>query len=256
MLDSLFIVDSNGCVVIEKHWRQLVPRRIVDELVVAVTSEVAAAAAAAAASAAQTAAAAAGETNGAGSSAEALSSGSLASVLPADAPAAAAASLAGRPADGVLPPITSIEQYKMLYISRFGLLFVAAVSTEAGPTTKASPASIFFFLHQIVELFTDYFVGISEVTLKENFVIVYELLEELVDYGSPYITEPCLLKDMIPPPSLLSTMINAVSIGTQFSSKQPTGTVSTVPWRPTGLKYTNNEIFFDIIEELDVIVDK
>lgn len=33
-------------------------------------------------------------------------------------------------------------------------------------------------------------------------------------------------------------------------------TMSSVPWRKTGAKYSNNEIYFDIIEEIDSIVDR
>jgi AP-3 complex subunit mu len=29
-----------------------------------------------------------------------------------------------------------------------------------------------------------------------------------------------------------------------------------VPWRRTGVKYTNNEAYFDVIEEVDAIIDK
>ena len=31
--------------------------------------------------------------------------------------------------------------------------------------------------------------------------------------------------------------------------------MSNVPWRKSGAKYSNNEIYFDIIEELDSIID-
>ena len=36
----------------------------------------------------------------------------------------------------------------------------------------------------------------------------------------------------------------------------PSGQLSNVPWRRTGVKYTNNEAYFDIIEEVDAIIDK
>jgi AP-3 complex subunit mu len=40
------------------------------------------------------------------------------------------------------------------------------------------------------------------------------------------------------------------------SSTLPTGQLSNVPWRRTGVKYTNNEAYFDVIEEVDAIIDK
>ncbi|KAM9804263.1 AP-3 complex subunit mu-1-like isoform 2-T2 [Neosynchiropus ocellatus] len=36
----------------------------------------------------------------------------------------------------------------------------------------------------------------------------------------------------------------------------PTGQLSNIPWRRTGVKYTNNEAYFDVIEEIDAILDK
>lgn len=36
----------------------------------------------------------------------------------------------------------------------------------------------------------------------------------------------------------------------------PDGSLTNIPWRKMGVKYTNNEIFFDIVEEIDCIIDK
>jgi len=41
-----------------------------------------------------------------------------------------------------------------------------------------------------------------------------------------------------------------------MSDTLPTGQLSNVPWRRTGVKYTNNEAYFDVVEEIDVIIDK
>lgn len=40
------------------------------------------------------------------------------------------------------------------------------------------------------------------------------------------------------------------------SSVLPSGQLSNVPWRRADVKYTNNEAYFDIIEEVDAIIDK
>lgn len=46
------------------------------------------------------------------------------------------------------------------------------------------------------------------------------------------------------------------SIFFSVSEKLPTGQLSNIPWRRTGVKYTNNEAYFDVIEEVDAIIDK
>ncbi|KAG7157705.1 AP-3 complex subunit mu-1-like [Homarus americanus] len=40
------------------------------------------------------------------------------------------------------------------------------------------------------------------------------------------------------------------------SATLPTGQLSNVPWRRSGVKYTNNEAYFDVTEEVDAIIDK
>lgn len=41
-----------------------------------------------------------------------------------------------------------------------------------------------------------------------------------------------------------------------YDKKLPDGTISNMPWRKTGVKYTNNEIYLDIIEEVDATLDR
>ncbi len=64
-----------------------------------------------------------------------------------------------------------------------------------------------------MNVFQDYFGTFSEVVLTQNFDVVYQLLEDSLDDGRPYITELALLKQLVPPPSLLATVINAVTMG-------------------------------------------
>lgn len=47
-------------------------------------------------------------------------------------------------------------------------------------------------------------------------------------------------------------LINNLSL----SATLPTVQLSNIPWRRQGIKYTNNEAYFDCIEEIDAIIDK
>lgn len=44
--------------------------------------------------------------------------------------------------------------------------------------------------------------------------------------------------------------------GSNVGDTLPTGQLSNIPWRRAGVKYTNNEAYFDVVEEIDAIVDK
>lgn len=65
-----------------------------------------------------------------------------------------------------------------------------------------------------------------------------------------------VLQDLIKPPNFLRNLKNQVTGKTNVSDILPTGQLSNVPWRRAGVKYTNNEAYFDVIEEIDAIIDK
>lgn len=113
------------------------------------------------------------------------------------------------------------------------------------------------FLDRVHSIFEDYFGQTTENAIKDNFATAYQLLEEMMDYGYPLLTEPNVLKSMITPPTVLGRFASAVSTAptSNISDTLPDGTVSNMPWRKNNVTYAQNEIFVDIIEEIDAIID-
>jgi len=52
-------------------------------------------------------------------------------------------------------------------------------------------------LYKILKIFQEYFDTVEEESIRDNFVIIYELLDEIVDFGYPQNTEPGLLKEYV-----------------------------------------------------------
>ena len=77
-----------------------------------------------------------------------------------------------------------------------------------------------------------------------------------MDFGYPLTTEPNALRSMIEPPSVISRLAAVTTGKSAVSDVLPTGTISNMPWRKTDVKYTQNEIYVDIIEEVDTILDR
>jgi len=48
---------------------------------------------------------------------------------------------------------------------------------------SVSPLFVIEFLHRVVDTLVDYFSECSETTIKDNIVVVYELLDEMLDNG-------------------------------------------------------------------------
>uniref|UniRef100_A0A8C7TKW1 AP-3 complex subunit mu-1 n=1 Tax=Oncorhynchus mykiss TaxID=8022 RepID=A0A8C7TKW1_ONCMY len=102
----------------------------------------------------------------------------------------------------------------------------------------------------------DYFGECSETVVKDHMVMVYELLEEMLDNGFPLATESNVLKEMIRPPTILRSVVNTLTGTSNVGDTLPTGQPSTIPWRRAGVRYTNNEAYFDVVEEIDAILDQ
>ncbi|XP_065170112.1 AP-3 complex subunit mu-1 [Atheta coriaria] len=149
-----------------------------------------------------------------------------------------------------IPPVIATPHHYLISIRRNGVHFVAVCMEEMPPLFVVE------FLHRIVDTFQDYFNDCTETIIKENYVVVYELLDEMLDNGYPLATESNILKELIKPPNLLRTIANTVTGKSNVSGTLPTGQLSNIPWRRTGVKYTNNEAYFDVVEEVEAIIDK
>ncbi|XP_013786991.1 AP-3 complex subunit mu-1 [Limulus polyphemus] len=149
-----------------------------------------------------------------------------------------------------IPPVIATPHHYLISIYRSQLFFVAITQSEA------PPLFVIEFLHRVVDIIEDYFGDCTEFLIKEHYVVVYELLDEMLDNGFPLATESNILKELIKPPNILRTIANTVTGKSNLSHTLPTGQLSNIPWRRTGVKYTNNEAYFDVIEEVDAIIDK
>lgn len=152
-----------------------------------------------------------------------------------------------------VPPILYTAKYYLVSVRRDDLFLIAALAGESPPLL------VIEFLHRVVDIFKDYFGPdkVDETALKENFSTVYQLLEEMMDNGYPLTTEPNALKAMIKPPTVMGRLQAAATGSTgAVSDVLPDGTISSMPWRKAGVKYAQNEIYLDVVEEVDSIIDR
>ncbi|RHY76109.1 hypothetical protein DYB34_001084 [Aphanomyces astaci] len=147
-----------------------------------------------------------------------------------------------------VPPIISTANHYLISAFREELFVLAVITNEI------SPLFVIEFLHRVVAVFKEYFGKFEESVIKDNFSTVYQLLEEMLDNGYPLTTEPNALKAMVaPPPGAVGRLAAMGRSG--VSDSLPDGALSNIPWRKAGVKYSQNEIYFDVIEEIDAIVD-
>lgn len=78
----------------------------------------------------------------------------------------------------------------------------------------------------------------------------------MLDFGYPMLTEPNILTTLIKPPSLGGRLAAFVTGKSAVTDSLGSGATSMIPWRKSNVSYTQNEITFDVIEEIDCIVGR
>ena len=89
----------------------------------------------------------------------------------------------------------------------------------------------------------EYFKDVEEESIRDNFVICYELMDELVDFGYPQTTDGKILQEYI----------TQEGHKLEVAPKPPPAVTNAVSWRTEGVKYRKNEVFLDVIESVNLL---
>eukprot|EP00049_Salpingoeca_infusionum_P019068 m.360036 g.360036 ORF g.360036 m.360036 type:complete len:424 (-) comp18858_c0_seq1:211-1482(-) len=140
---------------------------------------------------------------------------------------------------GSAPIVQTDDDITFMYIKHQNLYIVAATKRNANASL------VFVFLHKLVEVFVAYFQQLEEESIRDNFVVIYELLDELMDFGYPQYTETKILQEYI------------TQKGTKLelaAPKPPMAVTNAVSWRSENIKHRKNEVFLDVVESVNLLV--
>lgn len=148
------------------------------------------------------------------------------------------------------PPIFNLDGINYFYHKKNGLFFLAC------SRTNVSPSFVMELLHRFFKIFKDYCGILTEESIRKNFVLIYELIDEMMDNGFPQGTSTESLKSFVfnKPVLVQAQSALAQSIKKGMSSKT---TPSTSVDKPIAMsrqrgKKQKNEIFVDIFERISV----
>ena len=79
----------------------------------------------------------------------------------------------------IKPIISDKEGNTFCYVKHNNIIFVAITRRNSNILL------IFTFLFKFIEVLTEYFKQVEEESIRDNFVIIYELLDEMMDNGYP-----------------------------------------------------------------------
>lgn len=110
---------------------------------------------------------------------------------------------------------------------------------------------------------------LTEEKIINNFIVIYELLDEVIEFGFPINLELTYLKNHLTTlpgkdnlfklPTTLKTsrsMISGSNINNNGTNNSNNGSApSSVSWRNEGIKYRRNEIFLNVHEKVNVLMN-
>lgn len=127
--------------------------------------------------------------------------------------------------------------------------------------------NVLVYLNSLVDVLTHHFKELNEISIKDNNSIIYELLDEMMDFGIPQVTDDNILKEYITQQSFtFEKLISSVSSSATSTHKKikqpkqerrapPTTLTNQISWRPQGIMYKKNEAYLDVIESIDMLIN-
>ncbi|KAJ6164599.1 Clathrin adaptor mu subunit C-terminal [Penicillium chermesinum] len=144
----------------------------------------------------------------------------------------------------VRSPILTLGSTTFSHVKHENIYIVAVTKSNA------NAALVFEFLYRLILLGKSYFGKFDEEAVKNNFVLIYELLDEILDFGYPQNTETDTLKMYITTEGVKSAIVNSATDSSRIT-QQATGALS---WRRADVKYRKNEAFVDVIEDVNLLM--
>ncbi|KAK9824001.1 hypothetical protein WJX72_006898 [[Myrmecia] bisecta] len=142
------------------------------------------------------------------------------------------------------PPVFNVDGVNYLHVKDGGVLLVATTRDNV------SPSLVLELLKRIGGIIKDYCGLLSEEAVRKNFVLLYELLDEVIDYGYPQSSSSEALKELIRnEPTILKP--SKSKLGSPFQiGKGPTGVIKSVLDTTRTDSGRRDEIFVDIVEKI------
>jgi len=137
------------------------------------------------------------------------------------------------------------QAFKSLSYVRCQLAYVLLmIKVLALSKRNTNAAEIIIFLHRLTQVLVEYFKELEEESIRDNFVIIYELMDEMMDFGYPQTTESKILQEYI----------TQESHKLEIQARPPMAVTNAVSWRTEGIRYRKNEVFLDVIESVNMLV--
>uniref|UniRef100_A0A0N4Z2D2 MHD domain-containing protein n=1 Tax=Parastrongyloides trichosuri TaxID=131310 RepID=A0A0N4Z2D2_PARTI len=138
------------------------------------------------------------------------------------------------------PPILSTNEYTFIYTTIENVFLVAVLEKNANVVLS------YTFLTKLNNLLEAYFTTINVNSINSNALLIYEIMDEIMDFGFPQITDAEVLMEYV------------TQYGSQHKSvkKVPPAVTNYVSWRAHNVLHEFNNLNIAITESVSVTINQ
>jgi len=143
---------------------------------------------------------------------------------------------------GTQAPVKRIENCSFLYTRHFNMYFVALTRSNV------NPALVFEYIFQFIRILKAYLGDeFDENSMRNNMTLIYELMDETMDFGYP---QNCAV-------DVLRLYINLGNVRPQDEpepSQLTSQITGAIDWRREGIRHKKNEVYIDVLESVNLLL--
>ncbi|GMM34510.1 hypothetical protein DASC09_018350 [Saccharomycopsis crataegensis] len=158
-----------------------------------------------------------------------------------------------------LPPVIRIQSYNYLYVYSNNIILMMVVADRFYDTSNIMCYLV--FLKKFEEILKNYFkaTALDQDMIIDNFLLLYELFDEMIDFGFVQITDFNILNEYIKMKLNVSEPEQKTKDNKELEHEMNSSisrmSTTQLSWRPKGIFYKKNEVFIDIIEKINLLMD-
>jgi AP-4 complex subunit mu-1 len=149
----------------------------------------------------------------------------------------------------IAPPMFNVDGINFIYIKTEDLYIV--IST----LDNSSPNYYLEVLDRVMKVIKDHIGELTEETIRKNFVLIYEIIDEMIDFGYPQLSDTEQVKQFVfTEPVVELKNINTIKEMFNRNTKSNENTKRSITL--TNDAKSKNEIYVDVIEKITCLFSK
>ena len=148
----------------------------------------------------------------------------------------------------IAPPLFNVEGINFIYIKTEDLYIV--IST----LDNSSPNYYLEILDRVIKVIKDHIGDLTEETIRKNFVLIYEIIDEMIDFGYPQLSDTEQVKKFVFTEPIVELKNNTLKEMFNRNTKSNESAKKSIT--VTNDEKSKNEIYVDIIEKVTCLFSR